>query len=148
ASEGGVMSHKTCSCISVAATVSGAMSPRTVCTLPRCSVPLIANSSAIELALIGGAAQPLLHDAREHPPRHRLEGLDRQVVIFGVEAILVVMLAEIERLLEAGMPAIFLAGVEVELRIDAEMKLEDLVVLDHKMIDLADEGFEDLRRDF
>src|ERR1700720_950599 len=104
------MSHSTCSCINVAASVSGAMSPRTVCTLPRCSVPLIATSSAIEFALIGRAAQPHLHDAREHPPHHRLEGLDRQVVVFGVEAVLVVMLTEIERLLEAGMAAILLAG--------------------------------------
>src|SRR5260221_1292339 len=141
------MSHSTCSCISVAANVSGAISPRTFCTWPRCAASISAVSSVIDLALIGRAAQPLLHDAREHPPHHRLEALDRQMVVFGVEAVLVVVLAEIERLLEAGMAAILLAGVEVELRIDAETELEDLVVLDHPMIDLADEGLEDLRRD-
>src|SRR4029077_928618 len=101
---------------------------------------------AIEFALISGAAEAPLHHPREQAAYQRLERGQRQMVVFGIEAVLIVMLAEIERLLESGMAAEFLAGVEVELRVDAEAQLEDLVILDHEVLDVADEGLEDLRR--
>src|SRR5437763_11387516 len=45
------------------------------------------------------------------------------------------------------MTAELLAGVDIELRVDAEVQLEHLMVLDDPVVDLADEGLEDLRRD-